>query len=213
MKASKISIVCLLALLVISSGCQSVNLVPIVKFSNFGPQIPADLTKFEGKRALLLPAMEPSTEPGIGKYFGSMLLNQLLQYSSFSHISYGDDLSWYGMQSGRAESFSTGAALAAEQGADFVILAEVERFVYSNNNESSVTANFWIIESATGEMVHSQRIIARGIAGTFPPFWNPNLNKPVAKDDLFMLLANEIVLRFNGKEAVDEESEDDRELF
>jgi hypothetical protein len=202
---------CLAAFMIamVAANCTPVNLVPKVEFSSAKPLIHADPEVLAGKRAMLLGIKEPVNDKGVGNLMGALLFDQFLQHSQFTQMQMRSDLVWWGLQSSTQEEFSSAAAIGAREGVDIVILGQIERFVYSRNQRSSLVVYLWLIDTATGEMLHAQRITATGKPGYIPPIWDPSLNTPVESDDLFMLTANELVLRLFGisetKEAVDVE--------
>ena len=215
--------VAVLALLLVAGGCAKIGYVPDVRITPDKPLIAQDLTPYAEKRAVLMPFMEPEKEKGLGAYFEATLYDELLKSAPFAHIAHRHDVKWFGLQTRTDEAFSNAAAMAAELGYDLALLGNVERFIYGRNSESTLVVYLWAIDTTSGEMIHAQRLHVRGVVGSMPPYWDPNLNRAVHRDDILGAAANTLVRRmwvkwhegetedlyYEDEEAEEEDSEEE----
>ena len=195
MISEKTVILGLLVISIVATSCSTLGISPSVRISGDNPLVARDLTQYENKRAVLLAINEPAHEKGLGRYFADILFTELLKAAPFEQVAHRPQQFWYGLQSEISDEFSTAAALGADLGFDIAIAGQVDKFIYSRNSDSMLIVTIWLFDSSTGELVHAQRLSARGVIGYLPPFWDPSLNKAASQDDIFTATANTFVRR------------------
>lgn len=218
MKSASLKVVTLSIIAMVFSSCGSLGLSPSVKISSGKPIVARDLTPYEDKRAVILAIKEPVQEKGLGNYFAAILHTEFLKAAPFEQTGYRPEETWFGLNSSSDEEFSTAAAAGAQLGYDMAVIGQIERFVYSRNSNSTLVVYLWFIDTSSGELMHAQRLVAEGRTGYVPPLWDPSLNKPVNRDDIFVATANTVVRRLWVKwhlgetdAPVDEEDEETEE--
>ena len=176
-------------LLLLAANCGGVRITP-------ARSVLADnLVPYYDKRAGVLAFREPVDQPGLGNAFAAVLYRELLSVGPFVQVLFHPEAEWFGLQSAPAEELATAAATGAELGFDLVVIGEVERFAYGRTADSTMVVSVWIIDTITGEVVHAERLTARGKVRNFPPVWEPGLSSSPDWEQLMGELAAEIVRR------------------
>ncbi len=180
-----------LLLLLLAAGCGGVRITPrrSVLAHNLG-------THYD-KRAAVLAFREPVGQPGLGNTFAAFLHREMLRAGPFVQVPFHPEAAWFGLQSAPAEELATAAALGAELGFDLVIIGDIERFAYGRTSDSTMVVSVWILDTVTGEVVHAERLTARGRVRSFPPSWEPGLSGSPDLERLMSELAAEIVRRIS----------------
>lgn len=178
-----------LLLLLLAAGCGGVRITPgrAVLAHNLGPHY--------DKRAAVLAFREPVGQPGLGTAFAAFLHRELLRAGPFVQAPFHPEAAWFGLQSAPADELATAAAVGAELGFDLVFIGDVEHFAYGRTADSTMVVSVWILDTVTGEVVHAERLTARGRVRRFPPSWEPGFSGGPDLERLMSELAAEIVRR------------------
>ena len=191
MKTGRLFLLLLISLvLAAATGCG-----PSVRIQPDRPLVARDLIPYQGKRVAVLAFREPETEPGLGNSFAATLHWAILREGPFAQASFHPESVWFGLQSNSSEELATAAAMAADLGADLAIVGRVERFAYSRTSDSILDLSLWVIDTVSGEILHAERISARGKVRNRPPVWEPGLSRSPERRDMFDKVASELVFR------------------
>ena len=163
-----------------------------------GPETPLVARGFDpylSKRAVVLAFNAPDYERSLGNFFAASLHRELLAAGPFAQVAFHPEADPHGLQATPSATLAKASSLGAELGFAIAVTGTVEQFVYGRTADSTLVVSVWFLDTVTGEVVHAERLTARGKVGRMPPVWEPGLSSGPERHEMIDKVAREVARR------------------